>query len=133
MRVIVSVTVSEILHKSGGSVTQMERHRKIACTPHYVKCGADAHIRRIALRACGKIDSSLSQRYTAFRPPYLCDGVEGCVGKKQGVGIGKPDVLSRAYDQAAGNELGVLTALYHACHPIKRRIRVAATYAFYEG
>ena len=110
--------ITEILHQRRRSITQMQRHGLIAGLAHQSQSVVNAAVSRIALRACGKIDHSLSKRNASFRPSYLHNGVKGGICQQKRIRIGKSDVLSRTYHYASGYELRILASLYHTSHPV---------------
>lgn len=108
MRIEVAVVITQVSHQFGGSVAQVQRHGLVAGAAHEVERTVDAEIGAVALLARGEINRSLGKGYAALGPSYLVDGVEGGIGKQQGVGIGKSDVLRSTNNESACDELWVL-------------------------
>ena len=127
MRVFVPIGIPKLGHQLCRSIAEMERHGEIPCVPHERERLVYAIVGRVALRRCSQVDSSLCQWDTSLGPSYLHDSVKGGVGQQQCVRVGKADILACRYDKAAGDELRVLAALYHPCHPVKGCVRVRST------
>ena len=68
----------------------------------------------VGFRRGGEIDHRLRDREFAFGRPQEIIGVLGGVADRQRLRIGKPDVLDRHADHAAGQEQRVLAGIQHA-------------------
>ena len=133
MRILIAIAVAQVLHQLRGSVAQMQGDRLIARLAHHGERLVNAQIGRVALRRGGQIDRGLCQGYAPFGPAYLHDRIEGGIGQQQRIGIGQTNVFGCRDDQPAGNELRVFPTLYHPCHPVECRIRIAAADALDKG
>ena len=122
----IAIVIAKVGHELGGGIAQMERHGLIAGATHEVECLVDGEIGTVALLARSQINRCLGKRNPALGPPYLVDGIECGIGKQEGIGIGKSDVLGGTNHKATGYELRVLASLNHACKPIEGCIGVAA-------
>ena len=111
----------------------MERNRLVASATYQCQSIVYAVICRVALGACSQIDGSLGKRNASFGPSYLHYGVEGGIGQKQGVRVGKSYILGSRDNQSAGYELRVFSSFNHACHPVECGVGVGAAYRLDEG
>ena len=133
MRIFIAVVIAQILHQAGRRIADMQRHRQIARLLHGGDSIVDAQVGTVALRTGGKIHHCLGKGDSRFGPSYLHHRIKGGIRQQQGIGIRQSHILARTDYHSAGYELRIFTSLYHARHPIERRIGVAASDALDEG
>ena len=133
MGILIFLSITQLLHQLGRCISKMKRNRQVPCLSHQGQGRVDTLVSRVTLRAGSQIDRSFRQRYPSFRPANLHDSIKGCIGQKQGIGIGQADIFGSRDNQAPGNEGRVLSSLHHTGQPIKRPIGITSTDGLDEG
>ena len=77
---------------------------------------------RVGLGRVGQVDDGLGQVELGLRQAHELDRSGGCIRHQQRLRVGHADVLAGQYDQATGNEPGVLAGFEHAGQPVQAGI-----------
>ena len=93
MRILIVLSIPQLLHEFGRCIAQMQRNRKVSRLPYQLQCRIDSFISRIAFRTGGQIYRSLSQWNTPFRPADFHHRLKGRIGQQQCIRIGQANIF----------------------------------------
>ena len=96
--ILISFAIAQLIHEFRGGITQVQRHRQVACLLHQLQCLIDSQISRVGLLRGGEIHCRHCQWYAPFGPSYLLQCVETGVGYQHRVGVRQSYIFASGDD-----------------------------------